>query len=108
MGSTTDKAFESLGPFPIVQAGVALLILAIAIALIWRASRDKQVAPTIPAHFLMGPLHDCFENIRDLAEQSRQQTEILRRIDGHVDGLVRQTEITKATLETIRNESRLR
>jgi len=108
MGSTADKAFESLGPFPIVQAGVALLILTIAIALIWRASRDKAVAPTIPAHFLMGPLHDCFEDIRDLAEQSRQQTELLRLLHQQIAHASSEIHNNKAILEMIRNESRLR
>jgi hypothetical protein len=109
MESINGKAFEALGPYPIVQAAVALLILSIALLLVWRASRDKAPArEPVPQWLMMGPLHDMMQSVHEVAEQGRQQTDLLRRIDDQMGDLLRQTEMNKSTLEAIRNESRMR
>jgi hypothetical protein len=48
MEGTYSKAFESLGAYPIVQAAVAVLILAGGLYLIFRTSHDK-LPPSQPS-----------------------------------------------------------
>lgn len=129
MDAISNRAIDALGPYPVLQGVVGVLVILACLYVAVRASRDKPTQQNIPQYFLVGPLHDAFEDIRTMAEQgravaehgramaehsraaadqSRQQTELLRRMDDHVDHLTRQMEIAKATLEVIRNESRLR
>lgn len=109
MESINGKAFEALGPYPIVQATVAVLILSIALLLVWRASRDK--APPrepVPQWLMMGPLHDMMMSVHEVAEETRRTNDLLRDIKDVMSDLLRQTEMNKATLEAVRNESRMR
>jgi hypothetical protein len=55
-----------------------------------------------------GPAADMMQPVHEVAEQGRQQTDLLRRIDDQMGDLLRQTEMNKSTLEAIRNEGRMR
>jgi hypothetical protein len=102
MEGNTSKAFDALGPFPLVQAAVAILILLGGVYLVFRANKDRG-APReqIPPWLMMGPLHDMMEAVHDMAEESRRANELMRECR---DTLL----ACKTALELIRNESRLR
>lgn len=107
-----EKAFESLGSFPIVQAAVAILILMAGYFLIPRGEKDGKAAQsgmgTIPPWLMMGPAHDAISAIHEMNEQSRQQTELLKRIETILSELLKEVHNNTGILEAIRNESRLR
>jgi hypothetical protein len=101
------KAFEALSGYPIIQAAVAILVLLAGIFIMRRGERDRKSngngngGPAIPSWALYGPVHDAISAIHDMNEQSRQQVDLLERIDAGVQAC-------KTALELIRNESRLR
>ncbi|WP_438278061.1 hypothetical protein [Nitrobacter sp.] len=102
MEGTTSKAFDALGPYPLVQGAVALLIVLGGVYLIFRANKDRGASrEQIPPWLMMGPLHDMMQAVHDMAEESRRATELLKESR---DALI----ACKAALELIRNESRLR
>lgn len=109
MEGLAKEAFSFTGPFPIIQAAVLLIVIYGIYAAATRGQRDSGAKPEpVPQWLMMGPLHDMMQSVHEVAEQGRQQTDLLRRIEGQLGDLLRQTEIAKATLEAIRNESRLR
>jgi len=109
MGDLNAKAFDALGAYPIIQAAVAALILLGGVYLIFRASRDKSVPrEPVPQWLMMGPLHDMMGAVHDVAEQGRQQTDLLRRIEELSGKQLREIEKAKSVLEAIRNESKMR
>jgi hypothetical protein len=97
------EALKALGAFPVVQAAVAILVILAGIWMVLRGSRDQrpEKQETIPQWLMMGPAHDAISAIHDMNEQSRQQVDLLERIDVGVQAC-------KTALELIRNESRLR
>jgi hypothetical protein len=102
MEGATNKAFDALGQFPLVQGAVGLLILLGGVYLIFRASKDRATPrEQIPPWLMMGPLHDMMAAVHDIAEESRRANELLKEVR---DALM----ACKSTLELIRNESRLR
>lgn len=110
MDGLAKPAFDAVNGFPIIQAALGILIVLVGVYFMTRGQRDNAAKPPelIPSWLMMGPLHDMMQSVHEVAEQGRQQTDLLRRIDDQMGDLLRQTEINKATLETIRNESRLR
>lgn len=114
-----EKAFESLGAFPIVQAAVACLILMAGYILIPRGEKDaKKAQPDsgiIPQYLMMGPAHDAIGAIHEMNEQSRQHIAALARVVDILEDiadtnkeLVHESRQNTGVLEMIRNESRLR
>lgn len=104
MEGIPNKALEALGPFPILQGIVGILVVLACIYAALRAARDKDRKPDqqqIPQWLMMGPLHDMMEAVHDVAEESRRANELLRESK---DAIL----ACKTTLELIRNESRLR
>jgi hypothetical protein len=109
MESINGKAFEALGPYPIVQAAVALLILSIALLLVWRASRDKTPArEPVPQWLMMGPLHDMMMSVHEVAEETRRTNDLLSDCKDVLGDVLRELQHARQTLELIRNESRMR
>jgi hypothetical protein len=105
------EALKSLGAFPVVQAAVAIIIILVGILAFLRGGRDRKnsdAIPTIPPWLMMGPAHDAIGAIHDMAEQSRQQTKMLERIESVTSDLLKETHNNTSVLEMIRNESRLR
>jgi hypothetical protein len=103
-----SEALKSLGQWPLVQGAVAIVIIFAGVWLMRRGEKDKKQSDPMPQWLLMGPLHDMMGAVYEISEQGRQQTDLLRRIEDRMGDLLRQAEINKSTLETIRNESRLR
>jgi hypothetical protein len=114
-----EKAFESLGAFPLIQASVALLILMAGYILIPRGEKDGKQAQrdngVIPQYLMMGPAHDAIGAIHEMNEQSRQHLaamaqmiDLLRHIADTSRDLAHDARQNTAILEMIRNESRLR
>jgi hypothetical protein len=114
-----EKAFESLGAFPLIQASVALLILMAGYILIPRGEKDgKQAqrdAGIIPQFLMMGPAHDAIGAIHEMNEQSRQHialmSQMVRLLEDIAESnhdLINEAHRGTGVLEAIRNESRLR
>lgn len=79
------EAFKALGPFWLVQAALAILILFGGYYVLIRGTREKNgnggpSHNSIPPWVMMGPAHDVMGAVHDLAEQSRAANEILRTI----------------------------
>lgn len=98
-----DNALKALAAYPPLAAFAALGIIGAGIWLIVRGERDRKRNGTqsVPSWALYGPVHDLMGAIHEMNEQSRKQVDLLERIDAGVQA-------SKATLELIRNESRLR
>jgi hypothetical protein len=104
------EALKTLGAFPLVQAGLVVLMFLSGIWLMFRGERDKksQAPDTIPQWTMMGPMHDAIGAIHDMAEQGRKQTDVLERIEQHAGRAAEDARQAVGILEAIRNESRLR
>lgn len=79
------EAFKALGPFWLVQAALAILILFGGWYVLVRGTREKNgnggsSNSAIPPWVLMGPGHDAIGAIHDLAEQSRSANVLLNTI----------------------------
>lgn len=110
---TEVEALKSLGAFPVVQAAVAILVILAGVWMVFRGGRDTKKPGNgssngVPSWALYGPVHDAMGAIHDIAEQSRKQTDLLKRIERHCAESVKETHNNTAVLELIRNESRLR
>jgi hypothetical protein len=108
-----EKAFESLGSFPIIQAAIAVFIIIVGYyVLIPRGEKDGKAAQrdlgSIPQWLLMGPVHDAMGAIHDIAEQGRIRNGILERIEDLAADIAKEQREQTQLLEMIRNESRLR
>jgi hypothetical protein len=110
-----SEALAALKPFPVVQSTVALLMILGAIYIAFRATRDKPPLPPplpppelFPQWLMMGPMHDMMQSVHEVAEEARRTNDLLREIKDIMGDMLRQSEMAKATLEAIRNESRLR
>ncbi len=114
-----EKAFESLGAFPVVQAAVAIIIIWAGYILIPRGEKDgKQVqrdTGVIPQYLMMGPAHDAIGAIHEMNEQSRRTIDLLQQVVVELKSIAESNhdlivEAHRGTgvLEAIRNESRLR
>lgn len=103
-----SEALKSLGAFPIVQGAVAFVVVFAGLWLMRRGEKDKKPEQPIPQWLMMGPLHDMMQSVHEVAEQGRRSNDLLREIKDIAGDQLRQSEMNKATLEAIRNESRLR
>lgn len=107
-----SDAFKALSGYPIIQASVAVLVFLAGIHVMRRGEKDRKsngaAEPVIPSWALYGPAHEAMGAIHEMNEQSRQQVELLRRVEELLKGLDHSSRVSKAILEVIRNESRLR
>lgn len=103
-----SETVKALGQWPILQFAAVVITMIAGIYAIRRGEKDRKPEQPIPQWMMMGPMHDMMEAVHNMAEQGRQQTDLLRRIDDHMADILRQAEMNKSTLEAIRNESRLR
>jgi hypothetical protein len=110
MDGLTKPAFDAFSAFPIIQVVVSAMILLAGVYVMTRGSRDNASKPPemIPQWILIGPLHDMMGAVHDVAEETRRTNELLRDVKDIMGDLLRQSEMNKATLEAIRNESRMR
>jgi hypothetical protein len=110
MDGLTKPAFDAFSAFPIIQVVVSAMILLAGVYVMTRGSRDNATKPPelIPQWILIGPLHDMMGAVHDVAEETRRTNELLRDVKDIMGDLLRQSEMNKATLEAIRNESRMR
>lgn len=101
------EAFKALSAYPIIQGAIALLVLLVGIHVMRRGESDRKNGSNgnggvvIPGWVVSGPVHDALSAIHELNEQSRKQVDLLERCE---DALQQ----SKAVLEMIRNESKLR
>jgi hypothetical protein len=103
-----SEALKSLGPWPLVQAAVAIVII-FAAAYAWRrGEKDKRTPDVIPQWLMMGPLHDMMGAVHDVAEETRRTNDLLREVKEALGDVLRETQNSRNALEMIRNESRLR
>ena len=103
---TEAEALKSLGAFPVVQAAVAILVILAGLWMVFRGSREKKVSTNgngVPSWSLYGPVHDVMGAVHDIAEQGRQQTELLRRIEAEAKGMIKEQREQTLLLEDIRN-----
>lgn len=110
MEGMAKSAFDSFNAFPIIQVAVAAAVFYAIWAAATRGSRDSASKPPelIPQWLMIGPLHDMMQSVHEVAEEARRTNELLRDMKDIMGDLLRQQEMNKATLEAIRNESRLR
>jgi hypothetical protein len=104
------EALKSLSGFPIIQAGVAILIILAGVWMVFRGSQDKKPQPTngVPAWTLYGPVNELMKSIHDMAEQSRKGNETLLRIEGHCMEIRKEQREGTMLLEDIRNNQAMR
>ena len=103
MFEAINKLYEALGPWPVLQFGAFILMVAAGYKAIQRGEKDKKPSNGNghPSWTMYGPAHDAMGAVHEIAEQSRRQVDLLERIDHGIQA-------SKTTLELIRNESRLR
>lgn len=106
-----DNALKALAAYPPLAAVGGLLVLGLGVWLIVRGERDRKTngstAP-IPAWALYGPVHDVMVSVHHISEQSRAANLLLGRIEVLLKEIAKEQSKTKAAIEMIRNESRLR
>lgn len=104
------EALKALGPFPLVQAVLALVIVGGGIYALLRGNRERNGSgsTSVPPWAVVGPVHDATRAIQDVAEQSRETIKLLERIEENSRASAETMRHLLQMLEMIRNESRLR
>ncbi len=102
------EALKALGPFTLVQAALAVMIVMGGYFALVRGTKDKTgngsgYSSTYPPWVMMGPGHDAIRAIHDIAEQGRHRNVLLERIDDKAEALVKEQREQTQLLEDIRN-----
>ncbi len=100
------EALKSLGPFVVVQAAVAILVILAGVWMVFRGGRDTKKPANgngIPSWILYGPVHDAMGAHHDIAEQSRETNRILGRIEVLWREHIKEQREQTMLLEDIRN-----
>jgi hypothetical protein len=109
MDGVANKSFEALSSYPIIQSAAGIAVILAFLYVFLRATKDKDSPKEMmPQWLMMGPLHDMMMSVHEVAEETRRTNDLLRDIKDVMGDLLRQTEMNKATLEAVRNESRMR
>ena len=107
------EAFKALAGYPIIQVAVAIMVLLVGIHVMRRGEQDRKSGngngqATIPSWAMYGPVHEVMQAAHQINERSAKQCDLLERIEAHLDEIAKTSSHSKAALEMIRNESRLR
>jgi hypothetical protein len=101
------KDLYSLLP-PYGQILLTIGIVFVGVVAAWRGFLDIKKTPAPPSYhpdmpiwLMMGPMHDAFQSVHEIAEQSRVQVAILRDIDKTLVEIDRGTQYTHYVLEAI-------
>ena len=109
MEPVVKQAFDSFNAFPIIQFAVAAAVFYAIWAAATRGNRDSASKPeAVPQWIMIGPMHDMMQSVHEVAEEARRTNDLLREFKDLQSDILRELQISRQTLELIRNESRLR
>lgn len=102
MEELSSKAFGSLGPFPIIQGIVGLVVITLFAYVVMRAIKDKN--GTKPSENFTAPPW----LIKEMMDETRLIKQKCDSIEHKCDRTYEKTQETKQLLEFVRNEFHLR